>query len=93
MLKSVPDIKQIVYKVIGEVLPQNHPQSITESSILVNDLGASELDLAEILMHIEWKLHIMFPDRDEGTRKTYTVGRLTKRVLACYRREYGRLRC
>lgn len=91
MTQSVRSIKRIVCAIIGEVLGRD-PQQIDESSVL-RDLGAGELDLAEILTYVERRLHIVFPDHDEGTRKTHTVGRLTKRILACHRKTHGRLRC
>ena len=77
-------VRETIAEVLGIEMRYVHPKHA-----LVNDLRASDTDIAEIITYLDAQLGITFPERDEGTHKTRTVERLTKRVLACYRREHG----
>ena len=81
-------IRRLVRKIVADVL-NIKTRHVLFKHALVMDLRASDVDIAEIITLLDAKLRITFPDRDEGTHKTHTVERLTKRVLACYRREHG----
>ncbi len=81
-------IRRIVRRTIADVLAIKIKQVLPKHA-LVNDLRASDTDIAEIITYLDAQLGITFPERDEGTHKTRTIERLTKRVLACYRKEHG----
>ncbi|OGZ43175.1 MAG: hypothetical protein A3J55_02105 [Candidatus Ryanbacteria bacterium RIFCSPHIGHO2_02_FULL_45_17b] len=87
MGRSAHNIESVVLQVIADVL-EKPAKEINMRASFAHDLGAGELDMAEILTNLEYQLTITIPDFDEG--RVRTVDRLTHRILACYRREYGR---
>lgn len=90
--KTIWGVRRLVCKTIADVLGMKTKEVLSEHTF-ARDLQASDTDVAEILTYLDIKLGIIFPERDEGTRKTRTVASLTKRVLACYRRTHGSFAC
>lgn len=85
---TIWSIRRLVRKIIADVLDIKM-RHVLPKHALINDLRASDTDIAEIITYLDIRLGITFPECDEGTHKTRTVERLTKRILACYRREHG----
>jgi acyl carrier protein len=89
MEKTVCGVRRLVVSVVANVL-ERPEKDVRLSADLVCDLGASELDMAEILTALEYRLGITIPDRDEVWGRIRTIHRLSWRVLAHCRRQHGR---
>lgn len=53
-------------------------ESVTESSVLTDDLGADSLDLVDLIMTLEEEFDIEIPDEDAESVKT--VGDVVKYI-------------
>lgn len=68
-------MKEKVINMIAQKLGKK-PETITENSRLVEDLGADSLDVVELLMVLEDEYHIIIPN--EEAVKLNTIGDIVK---------------
>ena len=57
-------VREKVLNVISQILPYQKAEDITDDKKLVDDLGADELDMIELVMALEEDLGIEIPDED-----------------------------
>ncbi len=63
------EIAKIVKEIVVEKLSVD-PNSVTEESAFVEDLGADSLDTVELVMEFEEKFNLEIPDEDAEKIKT-----------------------
>lgn len=65
-------IERIVNDVLNEVLAIDYSE-IKDDALLADDLGADSLDVAEIVMDLEYEFDISFPDKRLYRYESWTV--------------------
>ena len=68
---SIEDkVKMIIYEQLSLLTEYDGYESISESALIVDDLGADSLDLVEIIITLEQEFNIEISEKDSYTIDT-----------------------